>query len=78
MMKLIYCLLLEVPDSFFCLIVLEVSIHSTVRYFLAFYFDCLLEGVVYKAAVVSGKMIDIYNVSPGLSLKCLIRLYYLL
>ena len=46
MVKLISYLLLEVPDLFFRLAVLEVSVHSIVSYRLAFLLDCLLEGVV--------------------------------
>ena len=58
MVKLLSFLLLEVPDSFFCLNVLEVSIHFKVSSCLALLFDCLLEGVVCESAVVCMLMLD--------------------
>ena len=69
MVELLTCLLLEITDSFFRLDVLEVSINSTLRYHLAFLSDCLLEGVVYKAAIVCIVMFGFNPVCPGVSIK---------
>ena len=78
MVELLPFLLLEIPNLFFHLAVLEVSIHYTVRYCLDFLCDCLLEGVVCKAAIFCVVMLDTSHVRPGVSLKHLLCFYCLL
>ena len=63
------CLLLDIPDSFFRLDVLEVRINSTVRYCLDFLSDCMLEAIVCMV------MFDFNPVRPGVSLKHLLWFY---
>ena len=71
--------LLDIPDSFFYLAILEVSIHSTVGNFLVFLIYWLLEGVVCKSSIVSMVRFDFYPVRPGVSLKhflCFYRFFW--
>ena len=77
MVELIFCFLLEIPDSFFHLAVLEASIHSIVRYHMDLLREFLLECVVCEAAIVCMAMLDSKHVRPAVSLKNLLCFYRL-